>query len=363
MARARSSETDPELYKRLSISRVDLGLMTRQLAVLLGSGLELRQSLEALGAGAGDENLRAVLVRILHCIDGGWNVSNSLKQFPRIFDQVYISMVEVGEETGTLSECLHGLANWLDSEQHLLRDVKSSLFYPVTVLVVAFILTVFFLTVIFPGFAESLSFGDEIPLPTRILMATSSLMLSPLFWLGGIVAAGLLLRTARTFLTHGDNRARVYGLVLHLPVLGPVLRDVSCSRFCAAFGILQNSGVDVLKSFKLAILASGSPQASIHIRDGVNTIVSGGKMSEYLRDHPAAFSRIMVDLIVVGEDAARLPETCLKLQELLEADARYSLEVLTSLLEPVLMVIISFVVGGLIICTALPMYNQIMNGL
>ncbi|MCA9781112.1 MAG: type II secretion system F family protein, partial [Candidatus Eremiobacteraeota bacterium] len=336
---------------------------TRQLAVLLGSGMELRQSLEALSAGAGNEDLRAVLTRILHCIDSGWNISNSLKQFPRIFDQVYISMVEVGEETGSISECLHGLANWLDSEEHLIRDVKSGLYYPITVLVVAFCLTVFFLTVIFPGFSESLSFGDAIPFPTRVLMTASSLMLNPLFWLGSIVAVALLVRSARAFLTQGDNRARLFGVFLHLPVLGPVLRDVGCSRFCAAFGILQNSGVDMLKSFKLAILASGSPQASIHLREGVNTIISGGKMSDYLREHPEAFSRIMVDLITVGEDAARLPETCFKLQELLEADARYSLEVLTSLLEPVLMVFISLVVGTLIICTALPMYNQIMNGL
>jgi type IV pilus assembly protein PilC len=360
---AHADKTDEELYKRLRISRTELTLTTRQLAVLLGAGLEIRQSLEALTASADNEDLRAVLTRILHCIDAGWNVSNSLKQFPKIFGQVYISMVEVGEETGSIADCLHGLADWLDSEDRLMRDVKSSLYYPVTVLIVAFVLTVFFMVVIFPGFAESLNAGDNVPFPTQVLMYASSLLSNPIAWLAGIVAIGMFFHSIRMFLTRDANRAVVYKTMLHTPILGPTLRDVSCSRFCAALGILQTNGVNILKSFKLACLASGSPLAFEHVRDGVEAIMTGGRMSDYLAGRPEAFSRIMIDLIIVGEESAQLPETCLKLQQMLEADARYSLEILTGLMEPLLMMFVSCVVATLIVCTALPMYNQIMDTL
>jgi type IV pilus assembly protein PilC len=350
-----------DLRRRLTVSRTELTLLTRQLAVMLSSGTDIRKSMEALAEGAVNENLRAVLSRVLHCIDSGWNLSNALKLFPKVFDQVYISMVEVGEETGSLATCLHGLADWLDSEDRLMRDVKSALYYPVTVLCVAFVLTVFFMTVIFPQFAEALGGGDDVPLPTTLLIFLSTCLSSPLAWLAGLAVGGLFVHAVRSYLLSPNNRARIYRIMLSTPLLGSTLRDVNCSRFCAALGILQNNGVEMLKSFKLACLASGSPLALEQIREGIDTIMSGGTMSDYLSVHPEAFSRIMVDLIMVGEESARLPETCMQLQAMLEADARYSLEVLMGLLEPVLMLLVSLVVAALIVCTALPIYNQIMT--
>ena len=361
--RSEEKGSDQHWLEQLRVDQAELVLFTRQLTVLVESGIEIRTALMALVRGTKKEDFSALVTRVLHCIEAGWSLSDSFAQFPKVFSKVYVSMVKIGEESGSLGPCLEALASWLESEEQLLRDLKGSLYYPVTVLVVAFVLTIAFLTVIFPSFAESMVAGESVPLPTQVLMFASSLLLNPLAWLVLCAGSALMFHSSRVFFSTEKNRARIYKAVLRVPYLGELLRSINCSRFCSAFGILQRNGVDFVKSFRLSCQASGSPLASEYMIEGTTMIIAGGRLTHYLKQRPETFLPVVVDLLAVAEETARIPDICCRLQELLEGNVRYSLEVVQGLLEPLLMVFISTIVATLIVCTAMPMYSQFLDNL
>ncbi len=248
--------------ENLRLRRSLLVLLTRQLSVLLEGGVPLRRSLDVLADSSMDEDERVVLTWLVKAVESGWRLSAAMKVHSRTFDSVYISMVEVGEETGQLSRTLRSLSVWIDSEQSLIREVKSSLTYPLVVIVVAFFLTVFYLVVIFPGFAGFLTRDDSIPLPTQILLALSQALSSPLLWLVAIPSLVIGYKSMLVTLRSGRYRRAIWLFLSQIPVVSAALQYLTCSRFCSAMYILLDSGVDVTKSFQLSSLASGSPVIS-----------------------------------------------------------------------------------------------------
>jgi type IV pilus assembly protein PilC len=347
----------------LRLSRPLLVLLTRQLSVLVDAGIPLRYSLDVLAQSSMEEEERAVLTWLVKAVESGWRLSDAMKVHSKTFDKVYTSMIEVGEETGQLCRTLQSLSVWIDSEQSLIRDVKSKLTYPAVVVVVAVLLTIFYLVVIFPGFAGFLTQGDTIPLPTQILMLLSQALSNPLTWLLAIPTLVLGYKSLRTLLRSGRYRIAIWKNLSYIPVVSHALQYLTCSRFCSAMNILMGSGVDILKSFRLSSLASGSPIIAEDIGAGIDTITHGGSLSDHLALNPNSYPGMMVGLVATGEEAASLPKVFGRLAKMLEEEARWSFEMLAAVMEPVIMMLISILVAILIFSTAMPIYALIRDTL
>jgi type IV pilus assembly protein PilC len=348
-----------EWERDVSLSRNELALFTRQLAVMLQAGVSLRSSLEVLSSGAADEASSVVMNRLLTCVEAGWMLSSALKCFPRVFGKVYLAMIEVGEETGQIVRTLMNLADWLDSEEALVRKVRGALTYPTIVLCAAAFLTIVFFTWIFPSFAESLAAVENLPKLTVVLIGISDLLRSPIFWMIGLVALLLGLKLGGEALRVPANRLAVWRVLNQIPILSLVLRDFAASRFSSAMAIMLQTGVDILKSFRLASMASGSPLLLSQTDEGLLFLSHGGDLADFMKDHPEIFPCFMTGLVLVGQESASLPEMFEKLQRSLTEDTEYRLDILTSLLEPFLMAFVALLVGLLVIGVAMPMYGLV----
>ena len=363
LVRRAFQDTPAEWEQSIRLPRLELALLTRQLAVMLGAGLSLHRALGVLCDSAVDESNAVVLYRIIRGVDAGKKLSAAMSTFPRVFGTVFLAMVEVGEETGQLVRTLTNLADWLESEESLIRQIRSAFTYPSIVFCAAAILTVGFLVAIFPAFSDALQSVDDLPVLTLILIAISSALRNPLFWMVGFV--GLLggIHFASRALRAPKNRLAVWKFLTELPMVNQILRDCSASRFASAMTILLQTGVDILKSFHLASLASGSPLIIDQLEEGVVFLSRGGDLAAFMKEHPDAYPSMMAGLVMVGQESATLPEVFQKLQRSLNEYTGYRLDILTSLLEPFLIIFVAALMILLLAGVAMPLYDLVSTAL
>lgn len=347
------------IERDIKLPRNTVALFTRQLSVMLDSAVPIRDSLGALVDTSDSEKAEIVISYLLNRVENGWPLSKALASFPKVFDRVFVAMVEVGEETGQLVETLGRLADWTESEENLSRTVRGAMVYPSVVASMAVLLFVGFFTIIFPGFVESLSVAGELPTLTRAMIMVSDTLRSPLFWTA-LAASGVLGYFAlKRYLPGEKAQIRLWQVASMVPVLGPLVRDLAASRFCAAMSILLDSGVDILKAFRLASLASGSPLIIANTRAGVLFLSHGGDLDAHMFEHPELYPHLMSALVSVGQEAAQLPEMFSRINDTLQDFTETRLEVLTSLLEPVMMGFVAVLVSLFILGLAGPMYGML----
>ena len=326
---------------------------------MLGAGVPIRQAFEVLERGSMTEDITALMTRILKCVEAGWPLSSALAAFPRVFNKVYVAMVKVGEETGQLVTTLLQLADWLEGEAHLIRRVRSAMTYPVIVLTVASLLGVGFFAFLFPGFADALEGAGTLPVLTRLMILTSRAFNSPFFWFFSICIFVVLLVAARSALLKPQNRILVWRVLSTFPLLGALLRDFAAGRFCVSLSLLLNTGVDLLRSFRLASESAGSPFITDQMPKGIKALSEGSTLWEFLQEYPQTYSPTVVGLVRIGEESAGLPDILHHLGDSLRDLTEHRLDVLTALLEPILMAFVAVMVGILVIGVALPMYGMI----
>lgn len=355
----RSDIRPEEVNQAVRLSTLEVALFTRQLSVLLGAGVPVREALECLVRGVDREETAVVLTGLLKAIENGHPFSESMTQFPRVFNYVYLAMVKVGEETGRLVATLDRLSNWLERESNLMRSTRSTLTYPVLVLVVATLLGVAFFVFIFPGFAQTLQSAGPLPLLTQFLMLLSLALRSPFFWFLFLVGVVVALVTIRGLLLSSTNRVAVWKALARVPVLGPLLRDLCASRFFAALALMLDSGVELRRTFRLGVEASGNPVLKARMEVGLSALSVGTELSAILRQSPVCFDPIAVSLVAVAEEAADMPRVMRMLGESLNADTEHRLEVLGALMEPILMSVVAVIVAMTVLGIALPIYGMV----
>lgn len=341
----------------LVLSRSALALITRQLAVLLNAGVPLNRSLAILVDGEASETAAVILQRLLFRVERGQRLSEAARGFPRVFKQVYLAMLEVGEETGGLAKTLDSLADWLTREDSLVRQLRGAMAYPLVVLILAGSLTVGFFAVIFPGFAGVLSSLPRLPALTRSLMAVSEVVRRPDAWLIAVLAVAGLLFFAGRALRQPKTQVAFWRAACGIPVLGKALRSFSASRFASALGLLMGTGVDLLKSFRLASLASGNPVLAADLPEGIRHLSLGRTLAEFMKGRPDSFPPMVPGLVMVAEESATLPEVCHSLELTLTEEAELGFKALLAVVEPMLLAFMSVLVGVLVVGVALPMYG------
>jgi type IV pilus assembly protein PilC len=355
--RERGAQVAFKLPSRERVGVKDIGVFTRQFATMINAGLPMVQCLDILAQQTEKEFLRNSIARIMGDVEGGSTLGEAMGRHPKVFNNLYVNMVEAGEAGGILDVILTRLATFLEKLDQLQRKVKSALTYPAVVAFVALGATAFMLIFIIPTFARMFSdFGGQLPLPTRIVIALSDFLRN--FWwalVAGIV--GLVVMLQRYYKTD-NGRLQVDRLLLKVPVLGMVIRKGSVARFTRTLGTLISSGVPILSGLEITARTAGNRVVENAVMSTRESISQGNTIADPLKAC-GVFPPMVTQMISVGEQTGALDEMLEKIATFYDSEVDTAVDSLTSIIEPVMIVIMGVVVGGMLIAMYLPMFKLV----
>ncbi len=331
-----------------------LPTFSRKLSAMLGAGMPIVKALKALQRQTQHETFKEVLGQITHAIENGVSFSVSLHQFPQVFDELYVSMVSCGELGGKLPETIARLATFLEQSRRLKRKVRSAMMYPVVVMLVVILITVGMIVFIVPVFADVFaSFEARLPAPTKFLMSVSSVIRHYGLAVGVCIVAALVI-VARWKATR--RGAYLWDkMILALPIFGDLIQKVIAARFARAFAQLLRSGVPILSAMEVASGAVGNKVAQAVLLDARKVVEWGLPLSGGLNKN-GVFPSTMIEMLEAGEETGKIDEMLDSVAGFYEDEVEIVLDSLTSLLEPILMILLGVSVGGILVCLFLPMF-------
>jgi type IV pilus assembly protein PilC len=330
------------------VSVKDIGVFTRQFATMINAGLPMVQCLDILSQQ---------ISRVMADVEGGSTLAESMARHPKVFSTLYVNMVEAGEAGGILDVILIRLATFLEKLDQLQRKVKGALTYPTVVAVVAIGATCFMLIFIIPTFAKMFSdFGGKLPLPTLIVMGISD-FLRGYWWLLVAIIIGLGVAFQRYYKTD-NGRLTIDRLMLKIPVLGDVVRKGSVARFTRTLGTLISSGVPILSGLDITARTAGNRVVENAVIATRESISQGNTIAEPLRAS-GVFPPMVTSMIAVGEQTGALDEMLEKIATFYDSEVDTAVDALTAIIEPVMIVVMGTVVGGMLIAMYLPMFKLV----
>ena len=344
-----------------SVALADLVVFTRQLATMIDAGLAMVQSLQALAEQTENKVMRDVIKDVTNRVEGGDNFSEALKKHPKVFNRLYVCMVDAGEKGGLLADILSRLATYLESTARLRKKVKSSMMYPTAVTGVAISITIFLLVKVVPVFGEVFSgFGAKLPAPTQFLIDLSGWMQK---WYILIILAGagagygwLAYIKTKPGLEFWD-RTRI-----KLPIFGVIAHKICLARFTRTLSSLIRSGVPILEVLTIVANTCGNVIMEKAIKTAAGDIEKGDGISSALAKHPI-FPNMIIRMLMAGEQTGKIDSMLERVADFLDEEIETTLGGLTSLIEPLLIVFLGVVVGGIVIAMFLPIFkmSEIIN--
>ncbi|HNR93556.1 MAG TPA: type II secretion system F family protein [Kiritimatiellia bacterium] len=338
------------------IARIELPAFTRQLAAMLSSGMPVVQTLSALEEQIENTNFKTVIGGVRVQIEGGSSFTDALRKYPDIFDDLYVSLMQAGEMGGLMAETTARIAAFLEARERLRRKVKSAMTYPVIVLTIVFGITAGLIIFVVPKFAAIFSdFGAKLPGPTQFLVDLSEgVRKYALFVVLGIVAFviafGKFKRTPK-------GAYMLDALNLKLPVFGELTTKVALARFASTFAQLIRSGVPILQSLDIVAFATGNKVLGETIMKGRDSVERGEPLSNALSADPK-FPRMLVHMLSAGEKTGRMEDMLQKIAEFYDEEVEAMLDGMTALIEPLMIVVMGVVVGGIVLCLFLPIFKM-----
>ncbi len=356
-AKSSSRDTGGAVKKRRGrTTLLDVANFVRQLSAMLGAGIELVIALEDLASQEDKARFSGVLEQVRNRVVGGIALSTALKEHPRVFPNLLCAMVRAGEETGRLDQVLEDLAKYMEGQVMLRRKLRSALTYPVTVVVVFSGAVAFLFLFLLPKFSDMFSgFGKELPLISRLALNLSASMQQ--WWIAAASCLAVLLLTLR--ISGGTQRGRRWldGFKLKVPVLGTVLRKVLLVRFLETLATLQSSGVPIHMSLSIARETVGNQRIEEAIMRARDEVIQGSQLSRELAKSPL-FPRMMVRMLAVGEETGKTEELLKHAASFYKSEADAKIEDMTTLIEPVIIVLMGLVVGFVVLAIYLPIFNM-----
>jgi type IV pilus assembly protein PilC len=335
----------------------DLAVFFRQFSVMIDAGLPLVQCLEILAANQENQVFQKCLTGVRTTVEGGSTLSNAMRQYPKIFDELTTNMIEAGEAGGILDTILQRLAAYVEKNVKLRTAVKSALIYPTSVITIACLIVGLLLKFVVPIFANMFSsMGVDLPLPTAIVIGLSRFV--GRFWWLFILAAIIAVVAIKQIRRDAKGRYMLDNLLLHLPVLGPVLRKIAVARFTRTLGTLITSGVPILEGLAITAKTSGNAvleEALMKVRKSVEegrTIVDPLKESN-------VFPNMVTQMIGVGEATGAMDAMLQKIADFYEDEVDAATKNLLTLLEPIMIGFLGVVVGGIVISLYLPLFSMV----
>ena len=332
-----------------------LVVFTRELATLMGAGLPLVKSVRTLHDQMEPGSLKEALEHIIADVMGGESFSESLAKHPRIFPRIFTNMVRAGELGGVLEGVLKRLAEFLEKQERLRGKIKSALMYPLFVLTISFLILILLMVFVVPTFTDMFEeLGGELPLATRFLIATSNFMRH--FWYLLVLFVGGLVFGLRFVALSEKTRHAVDMLKLKLPLFGALIRQIAVAHFARTFGTLLNSGVPVLGALVIvretaenAVLIEALQKVYVSVREGEG-------ISKPL-EASGFFPAVVVKMISVGEESGELDAMLTRIADTYEEEIDQTVNGLTALLEPIMIVFMGLIVGFIVVAMFLPLFT------
>lgn len=339
------------------VSAKELAIFTRQFSVMIDAGLPLVQCLEILSSQQENKAFARVLAGVRSSVESGSTLANALRQYPKIFDDLYTNMVEAGETGGILDTILQRLSGYIEKAVKLKRAVVSALIYPVAVLGIAGGVIFLLLWKVVPIFATLFAgLGVDLPLPTRIVIGASNAVAT--FALPLIILLGLGGYGFKWYYGTPNGRMLIDRSMLHIPILGDVMRKIAVARFTRTLGTLITSGVPMLEAMDITARTSGNAVVEKAIL-GVRKAIEGGRtIVDPLRE-TGVFPNMVVQMIGVGEQTGALDAMLQKIADFYEDEVDAAVGDLLTAMEPLMILFLGIVVGGVVISMYLPLFNLI----
>ena len=335
----------------------DLAIFTRQFATMINAGLPLVQCLDILSQQVENAAFKTVIGSVMHDVESGSTLAEAMRRHPKVFDKLFTNMVEAGEAGGVLDDILLRLATYIEKAEALKRKVKSAMTYPMVVLIVAVVATSFMLLFIIPTFAKIFTeFGGDLPLPTKIVLGLSDFLRSYWYILVGVII-GAVVAFRRYVATEGGRRT-VDRLKLRLPILGDVLRKGAIARFTRTLGTLISSGVPILDGLEITAQTSGNKIIEEAIMYTRGSIREGETIAAPLKESKV-FPPMVVQMIGVGEETGALDEMLNKIATFYDDEVNTAVDTLTSVIEPLMIVVMGLIVGGMVVAMYMPMFKLV----
>ena len=335
----------------------DIVIFTRQFSTMINAGLPLVQALDILSRQSENKALQEVTRQVVYDVESGNTVADALRKHPRAFTELYVNMVAAGEAGGILDTILMRLATFLEKNDALVGKVKSAMIYPGVIMSVAAIAIMVLLIFVIPVFENMFaSVNLALPLPTRIVIGASA-FLTGYWWAVAAVAWGTVVSLRRYYKTpHGQ--LKIDTLLLKIPVLGDLLRKSAVSRFTRTLGTLISSGVSILDGLEITAKTAGNRVIHDAIMESRASIAGGDTISAPLQKSQV-FPPMVISMIAVGEQTGGLDEMLTKIADFYDTEVDTAVSGLLSLMEPVMIVFLGVVVGGMVVAMYLPIFDMI----
>jgi type IV pilus assembly protein PilC len=342
-------------WQRGKVSKKELAVFTRQFATMIDAGLPLVQCLDILGMQQENDGFKKVILRVKEDVESGSTFADALGKHPRVFDDLFVNLVSAGEVGGILDTILARLAAYIEKAMKLGKQIKSAMVYPSTILAVAVIVTVVLLLYVIPIFGNMFAdFGQTLPVPTQIVLALSGYTRK--YFLVFIMFIVLVVFAIRWYYRQETGRRNIDRLLLRLPILGDLIRKIAVARFARTLATMVASGVPILEGMDIVAKSAGNKIIEEAVMKARTSISEGKTISEPLAESKV-FPIMVTQMIGVGEATGALDAMLTKVADFYDDEVDAAVGALTSLLEPMLMIFLGVVIGGLVIAMYLPIFK------
>lgn len=334
----------------------ELPVFSRMIAAMLDAGIPLVQTLSALEEQTQSKGFRQVVRGVRLKIEGGIEFSAALKEYPEVFDELYVSMMRAGEAGGLLSEIAGRVARYLESSAKIRRKVKSAMMYPIVVLCLALGIATAMILWLVPVFSDIYKdFGANLPAATQFLVKISDFLRTKFLLAAAVIGGGAYAFQKWKHTPRGAYQWDAF--ILKIPIIGELATKISLGRFASTFAQLIHSGVPILESLDIVSVAVGNRYYGRLIINAKRAIESGELLSTELNKHPE-FPRVLVHMLSAGEKTGKMDEMLQRVSDFYEDEVETALTGLTATIEPLLMIVLGVIVGGIVLGMFMPLFKM-----
>lgn len=344
-----------------TVSAKERVIFTRQLSTLINAGLPLTQSLRTVTDQIQNKALHTVVSEIVTSVESGMSLSQSFAKHPKIFSDIYVSLVAAGEASGSLDKALERIATQQEKDAAIVGKIRSALIYPVIVLGVIVVVLVFMLTTVLPQVGSLYKdLGRDLPLLTKVLLAISSFITN--FWYLTILGVGGLGLAAKNWMKTEKGTATVDRFKLHMPLFGKIFRKVYMARFARTLGTMLQSGIPMLEALRIVKNAIANVHVAATIEKAMQGVKGGKALSSTLENHEETFLKLVPQMIKIGEQSGAIDSMLDRVATYYENEVDEEIKNISTTIEPILMVVLGVTVGGVIAAILLPVYALVGDG-
>jgi type IV pilus assembly protein PilC len=335
----------------------DVVIFTRQFATMINAGLPLVQALDILAQQTENKVLAGVTRQVVYDVESGQTLADALRKHPKAFSDLYVNMVAAGEAGGILDTILQRLAQFLEKSDAIIRKVKGAMVYPAVIMSVAVIAVTVLLIFVIPTFQNMFaSVNLELPLPTRIVIGLSNALKHYWWLLIGAIVLGIF--SINRYYKTAQGRLQIDSMLLRFPVIGDVLRKSAVSRFTRTLGTLISSGVSILDGLEITARTAGNMVIHNAVMESRSSIAGGDTIAAPLQ-RSKVFPPMVISMIAVGEQTGGLDEMLSKIADFYDEEVDAAVGTMLSLMEPIMIVVLGVVVGGMVVAMYLPIFDMV----